>query len=87
MCVLIECNGCFRIAVCRALQFIQHLRVVSVMAADRDTPAGARSGITFDVTLEVPWNVPEAYIQLHLEGVLELEKTIPDVLGFCDRGP
>ena len=46
------------------------------MATDRDTLAGARSGITFDVTLEVPWNAPEAYVQ-----------TISDVLGLCDRRP
>ena len=30
------------------------------MATDGDPPAEARSGITFDVTLEVPWNAPEA---------------------------
>ena len=85
--VLIECNDCFRIAVCRALRFIQHLRVAFVMVMDRDMPAGARSGITFDVTLDVPWNAPEAFVQLHLEGVFELEKTIPDVLGLCDWRP
>ena len=60
--MLIECNDCFQIAVCRALQFLRHLRVAFVMTIDRDTPAGARSGITFDVTLEVPWNAPEAYV-------------------------
>ena len=35
-----------------------------VMATDGDAPAEARSGITFGVTLEVPWNAPEAYVQL-----------------------
>ena len=57
------------------------------MAAGRDTQAGARSGITFDVTLEVPWNAPETHIQLNSVGVFELEKSILDVFGLCDRRP
>ena len=57
------------------------------MATGSDMPAGARSGITFDVTLEVPWNAPEDYVQLHSEGVFKLEKTVPDVLGLCGRRP
>ena len=64
-----------------------HLRVTFVMAAGRDTPAGDRSGVTFDVMLEVPWNAPEAYVQLHSAGVFELKDTIPDVSGLCDRRP
>ena len=56
-----------------------------VMAVGRDTPAGARSSVTFDVTLEVSWNSPEAHIQLNSAGVFELEESIPDVLGLCDR--
>ena len=51
-----------------------------------DTPAEARSGITFGVTLEVPWNVPEAYVQLHSDGVFDLD-TVPDVLGLSGRWP
>ena len=50
------------------------------MEAGSDTPVGARSGFTFEVTLDVPWNAVEAYVQLHSEGVFELEKTVPDVL-------
>ena len=46
----------------------------------------ARSGITFGVTLEVPWNAPEAYVQLHSDGVFDLD-TVPDVLGLCGRRP
>ena len=84
LCGLIECNDCFRIAVCQALQ---RLRVDFVMATGSDTPAGARSGVTFDVTLEVPGKPPDAYVQLHSEGVFELEKTVPDVLGLCGRRP
>ena len=57
------------------------------MAMGSDTLAGARSGITFDVTLDVPWNAPEAYVQLHSEGLFEFEKLVPDVLGLCGRRP
>ena len=46
-----------------------------------------RSGITFDVTLEVPWNAPEASVQLHSDGVFDLEKTVSDVLGLYGRRP
>ena len=56
------------------------------MTTDGDTPAEARSGITFGVTLEVPWNAPEAYVQLHSDGVFDLD-TVPDVLGLCGRRP
>ena len=45
-----------------------------------------QSGITFGVTLEVPWNAPEAYVQLHSDGVFDLD-TVPDVLGHCGRWP
>ena len=78
---------CFWIAVCRAFRFVRHLRVTFVIAADRDTPASPESGVTFDVKLDVPWNAPEAYVELHSEGVFDLERTIPDVLGLCDRRP
>ena len=71
-CVLIECNNCLRLTVCRALRFLQRLRVDFVMATGGDTPAEARSGITFGVTLEVPWNALEACVQLHSDGVFDL---------------
>ena len=54
------------------------------MATGGDTPAEARSRITFGVTLEVPWNTPEAYVQLHSDGVFDLD-TVLDVLGLCGR--
>ena len=87
LCVLIECSDCLRLAVCRVLRFLQRLRVNFVMATGSDTPAEARSGVTFDVTLEVPWNAPEAYVQLNSDGVFDLEKTVPDVLALCGRRP
>ena len=57
------------------------------MAAGRDTPVGAWSGVTFDVTLDISWNASEAHIQLNSAGVFDLEKPIPDVFGLCDRRP
>ena len=57
-----------------------------VMATDGDAPAEVRSGITFGVTLEVPWNAPEAYVQLDSDGVVDLD-TVPDVLGLTDLRP
>ena len=56
------------------------------MATDGDAPAGARSGITFGVTLDVPWNALEAYVHLHSDGVVDLD-TVPDVLGLAGRWP
>ena len=56
------------------------------MATDSDAPAGAQSGITFDVTLDVLWNAPEAYVHLHSDGVVDLD-TVPDVLDITGRRP
>ena len=59
-----------------------------VMATDGDAAAGSRPGIMFDVTLDVPWNAPEAVVHLHSDGVVELDlDTVPDVLGFTGRRP
>ena len=57
------------------------------MAAGRDTPVGARSGVTFDVKIDIPWNAPEAHIQLYSAGVFDLENSIQDVFGLCNRRP
>ena len=76
-CVLISCSDCIRLAVCRV--FLQRVSVDFVMAT-------RRSGITFDVTLEVPWNAPDAYVQLDSVGVVDLD-TVPDVLGLTGRRP
>ena len=51
------------------------------MATGDDMLADARSGVNFEVVLEVPWNAPEAYLQLYSDGVYELD-TVPDVLGL-----
>ena len=78
VCGLIECEDCFWI-------IVHHWQVTCVMAAGRDTPVGARSGVTFEVTLDIPWNAPEAHMQLNSAGVFDLEKSIQDVFGLCDR--
>ena len=47
-----------------------------------------RPGITFEVTLDVPWNAPEAVVHLHSDGVVEWDlDTVPDVLGLTGRRP
>ena len=83
-CALISCSDCIRLAVCRV--FLQRISVDFVMATDVDAPAEARSGITFGVTLEVPWNAPQAYVQLDSVGVVDLD-TVPDVLCLTGQRP
>ena len=56
------------------------------MATDSDAPAGAWSGITFGLTLVVPWNAPEAFVHLHSDGVVDRD-TVPDILGLTGRRP
>ena len=51
-----------------------------------DSPAGSRSGVDFNVELQVCWNATEAYVNLDSDGVYEL-KTVPDVLGLHARRP
>ena len=47
-----------------------------------------RPGITFDVTLDVPWNAPEAVMHLHSDGVVGLDlDTVPGVLGLTGWRP
>ena len=36
---------------------------------------------------DVPWNVPEAHIQLTSAGVFGLDKSLTDVFGFRYKGP
>ena len=58
----------------------------SIWLADGDATAGAQSGITFGVMLDVPWNAPEAIVHLHSVGVVDLN-TVPDVLGLTGWRP
>ena len=57
-----------------------------VMATDSAAATGGRAGITFDVELVVPWDAPEAVVDLHSDGVVELD-TVPDVLGLTGWRP
>ena len=45
-----------------------------------------RVGITFGVELYVPWDAPEAVVDIHSEGVVPL-RSIPDVVGLVGRRP
>ena len=63
LCVLFGGCDCIWLAVFRL--FFRRVSEDFVMATDSDAPAGARSGITFGVTLDFPWNAPEAFVHLH----------------------
>ena len=56
------------------------------LAMGGDSPADGRSGVDFNVQLQVSWNAPEAYVNLGSDGIYEL-KTVPDVLGLHARQP
>ena len=45
-----------------------------------------RAGIMFGVELYVPWDAPEAVVDIHSEGVVPLG-SIPDVIGITGRRP
>ena len=66
--------------------FFRQVVVVLVMATDSAAAAGGRAGITFDVELVIPWDAPEAVVDLHSDGVMDLG-TIPDVIGLAGRQP
>ena len=74
------------LSVSRALRIVLRLGSTTGMATGGVTPADGRSGVTFDVELEVPWNAPEAYIQLNSKGVYDLA-TVPNVFGLRGRRP
>ena len=54
------------------------------MAADGVALVEARAGITFGVELYVPWDAPEAVVDVSSEGVVPL-RSIPDVVGLVGR--
>ena len=45
-----------------------------------------RAGITFGVELYVPWDAPEAVVDIHSEGVVPLG-SVPDVVGLVGHQP
>ena len=77
LCVLCE----FLLAiVCRVF------RILLWHCSDTEMATDDRSGVNFDVELQVPWNALEAYVNLDSDGVYELQ-TVPDVLGLHSRQP
>ena len=43
--------------------------MICVKASDGDAAVGDQTGFMFDVTLDVPWNAPQAVVHLHSEGL------------------
>ena len=54
------------------------------MAADGAALAEVKAGITFGVELYVPWDAPEAVVDISSEGVMPL-RNVPDVIGLVGR--
>ena len=45
-----------------------------------------RSGFEFQVNIDVPWNASVAFVNLHSDGIYELDTLcLPDVLGLTER--
>ena len=47
--------------------------VTLVMVTDSAAAMGGRAGSTFGVELVGPWDAPEAVVDLHSDGVMDLE--------------
>ena len=54
------------------------------MATEAAALVENRAGITFGVELYVPWDAPEAVVDIRSEGVVPL-RSIPDVIGLAGR--
>ena len=54
------------------------------MATDGAALVENRAGITFGVELYVPWDAPEAVVDIQSEGVMPL-RSISDVIGLAGR--
>ena len=58
------------------------------MATGRGQLPAGRSGVDFTVQLDVPWNAPEAFVNMDYAGLHELDiDSMPDVLGLRARKP
>ena len=66
--------------------FFRQAGVSSVMAADSAAAAEGRAGITFDVELVIPWDAPEAVVDLNSDILMDLE-IVPDDIGLTGRRP
>ena len=60
--------------------------IVGAMASGDSRPGGVRSGVSFRVRVQVPWNAPETVVALDSPGVVVLDSShVPDVLGLRCR--
>ena len=66
--------------------FFRRVSVYWIMATEGAALVENRAGITFGVELYVPWDVPEAVVDIHSEGVVPLGSN-PDVIGLTGRRP
>ena len=66
--------------------FFRRVSVYWIMATDGAALVENRAGITFGVELYVPWDAPEAVVDIQSEGVVNLG-SIPDVIGLTGRRP
>ena len=54
------------------------------MATEGTVLVENRAGITFGVELYIPWDAPEAVVDIHSDGVVPL-RSLPDVIGLQGR--
>ena len=66
--------------------FIRQASVYWIMATEGAVLVENCAGITFGVELYVPWDAPEAVVDIHSEGVVPLG-SIPDVVGLTSQRP
>ena len=76
--------GLFLTGVCRVLRIVLRDYSRAEMAMASDNLADGRSGVNFNVELQVSWNATEAYVNLDYDGVYEL-KTVPEALFIRQR--
>ena len=82
--VLFGGTDCSWLAVCGL--FLRRISVTWIMATDSAAATGGRAGSTLDVELVVPWDAPEAVVDLDSDGVVTLHM-VPDVIGLTGRRP
>ena len=66
------------------LQFLRRVSERWTMATNGAAVVEDRVGITFGVELYVPWDAPEAIVDISSAGVVPL-RHIPDVIGLVGR--
>ena len=64
--------------------FIWQVSISWIMAMEGAALVEDHAGIKFGVELYVPWDAPEAVVDIHSDGVVTLG-SIPDVVGLVGR--